>query len=336
MGARVKCMIVTETPLRISLAGGGTDMPECYNDHGSQIVSCAINKFIHVVVKQRYDDAICLNYSKKEVVDSVDAVKHGLIREAMRLAGVNRGIEVTTLADIPSEGSGLGSSSSVSVGLLNALHCYRGIQLPARELAEQACEIELTRLGKAMGKQDAYIAAYGGLREFHFGPGDRATVREIDLAPDRRLQLERQMLVFYTGMTRKASTILEKQREGIGARRTELDILRKLSDTLVNDFDDGKLDSLGRVVRDGWQAKRMLANGISSDSIETMIAAALKAGAGGAKVCGAGGGGFVLVVCEPENQTAVRQALRNYRELPIRISAAGSRVVFNIHREPWS
>ena len=192
-------MIITETPLRVSFAGGGTDLPEYYNDHGDRIVSCAIDKFVYVIVKQRYDDAIYINYSKKEIVDSVDAIEHELVREAMLLAGISRGIEITTLADIPSEGSGLGSSSTVTVGLLNALHLYRGVQLSASDLAEQACEIELTRLGKAMGKQDGYIAAYGGLREFRFGPGDTATTRRIGLSPDQRRHLERHLLMFYTG-----------------------------------------------------------------------------------------------------------------------------------------
>ncbi len=256
------------------------------------------------------------------------------MRETMRLAGVDRAVEVTTLADIPSEGSGLGSSSSVTVGLLNALHCYQGVQLSASELAEQACEIELTRLGKAMGRQDAYIAVYGGLREFRFGRGDTATTRRIGLSPDQRRQLEGRLLVYYTGIARRAETILKKQREETGARRAELDTIRKIAETLANDLDAGKVDSLGRFVRDGWEAKRMLTDGIGSERIETMITAALEAGADGAKVCGAGGGGFVLVVCRPENQPAVREALGIYRELPVRISSTGSRVVFNIHQEP--
>ena len=334
MDGEGKRVIVSETPLRISFAGGGTDLPEYYNGHGGRIVSCAIDKFVYVIVKRRYDDMICLNYSGRQTVDSVDAVEHELVREAMRFTGVDRGVEITTIADIPSEGSGLGSSSSVTVGLLNALHCFQGVQFSARELAEQACEIELTRLGRAMGKQDAYIAAYGGLREFRFGHDGTTTTRRIGLSSDQRRRLEQHLLVYYTGVTRKANAILEKQREGTGARRAELDTIRKLAETLANDLEAGELDSLGRILREGWEAKRVLTDGVSSERIETMITTALEAGADGAKVCGAGGGGFVLVVCRPENQPAVREALGNYRELPVRISGMGSRVVLDIHREP--
>ena len=334
MDGEGKRVIVSETPLRISFAGGGTDLPEYYNGHGGRIVSCAIDKFVYVIVKRRYDDMICLNYSGRQTVDSVDAVEHELVREAMRFTGVDRGVEITTIADIPSEGSGLGSSSSVTVGLLNALHCFQGVQFSARELAEQACEIELTRLGRAMGKQDAYIAAYGGLREFCFGHDGTTTTRRIGLSSDQKRRLEQHLLVYYTGVTRKANAILEKQREEIGARRAELDTIRKLAETLANDLEAGELDSLGRILREGWEAKRVLTDGVSSERIETMITTALEAGADGAKVCGAGGGGFVLVVCRPENQPAVREALGDYRELPVRISGMGSRVVLDINREP--
>ena len=328
-------MIITETPLRISFAGGGTDLPEYYRDHGGHIVSCGIDKYIYVIAKQRYDDAIYVNYSKKEIVSSVDEIEHGLVREALKLAGVSQGIEITTLADIPSEGSGLGSSSSVTAGLLNALHLYKGTQLSAGELAEQACEIELTRLNKAMGKQDAYIAAYGGLREFQFGPGDAAATRRFQLGVDARRDIERRLMMFYTGVTRQANPILEEQRAGIEDSLTELGDIRDLAGRLADDLVAGRTDTLGGILREGWEAKRQLAEGVSTGDIESMIDGALAAGADGAKICGAGGGGFVLVVCTPEHQAAVRAALGEYRELPVRISGTGSRVVFNIHREPW-
>ena len=323
-------MIITETPLRISFAGGGTDLPEYYRDHGGRIVSCAIDKYIYVIAKQRYDDAIYVNYSKKEIVSTVDEIEHGLVREGLKLAGVSHGIEITTLADIPSEGSGLGSSSSVTVGLLNALHLYKGTQLSAKELAEQACEIELIRLNKAMGKQDSYIAAYGGLREFHFGPDDATATRQLPLEADARREFERRLMMFYTGITRKANPILEEQRAGIEDRLVELGSLRDLAGELADEFDAGRIDSLGRILRAGWEAKGTLAEGVSTGAIETMINDALAAGADGAKVCGAGGGGFVLVDCAPEYQAAVRTALGDYRELPVRIS--GTALAWGCHR----
>jgi D-glycero-alpha-D-manno-heptose-7-phosphate kinase len=162
-------MIITQTPLRIGLLGGGTDLPDYYREHGGRVLNCAIDKYIYVIVKQRFDDDIYVNYSKKEIVSRVDDLEHELVREAMRMTGVTRGIEITTLADIPSGGSGLGSSSAVTVGLLHALFAYQGHQVSAEELAQRACTIEIERCGKPIGKQDQYIAAFGGIRDIRFG-----------------------------------------------------------------------------------------------------------------------------------------------------------------------
>lgn len=328
-------MIITQTPLRISFAGGGTDMPNYFREHGATVINCAIDKYVYVIIKRRYDDAIYINYSKKEIVDSVDAIHHELVREAMRIAGIDSGVEITTLADIPSEGSGLGSSSSVTVGLLNAFHLFQGNQMTAETLARQACEIELERLKKPMGWQDAYIAAYGGLREFRFGPSDAVESEAIELAREARLDLQRRLMMFFTGMIRQASPILQEQRDGIAKTRAELDSLSALADELAQDLRRGNIGALGTTLRKSWEAKRKLAHGVTNPTIDAMIGAALDAGAEGAKICGAGGGGFALIVCPPERQAAVRHALKNYRELPVRISHSGSRAVFNIHEEPW-
>src|SRR5579863_7693721 len=186
-------MIITQTPLRIGLLGGGTDLPSYYLEHGGRVLNCAIDKYIYVIVKQRFDDEIYVNYSKKEIVSNVADLEHELVREAMLMTGVTRGVEITTLADIPSAGSGLGSSSSVTVGLLNALFTYQGHSLSAVELAELACEIEIERCGKPIGKQDQYIAALGGIRDFHFGPGDGVLHGEVRLEPSGLLSLQQQV-----------------------------------------------------------------------------------------------------------------------------------------------
>ncbi len=185
-------MIITQTPLRIGLVGGGTDIPSYYREHGGRVLNAAIDKYVYVIVKQRFDDDIYLNYSQKEIVGRVEDVRHDLVREAMHMAGVRRGVEITTLADIPSAGSGLGSSSAVTVGLLHALFAYQGMQVSAAELAERACTIELDRCGKPIGKQDQYAAAFGGICDMHFGPGDRVNVERIRLEarPHRQLQGE--------------------------------------------------------------------------------------------------------------------------------------------------
>ncbi len=176
-------MIITQTPLRVGLVGGGTDLPSYYREHGGRVLNAAIDKYVYVVVKQRFDDDIYLNYSQKEIVSRVEDLRHDLVREAMHMAGVRHGVEITTLADIPSAGSGLGSSSSITVGLLQALFAYQGVQLSAQELAERACAIEIDRCGKPIGKQDQYAAAYGGICDLRFGPGDRVAVEQIRLEP---------------------------------------------------------------------------------------------------------------------------------------------------------
>src|SRR5271154_1802475 len=189
-------MIITQTPLRIGLLGGGTDLPSYYLEHGGRVLNCAIDKYIYVIVKQRFDNEIYVNYSKKEIVSRVEDLEHELVREAMLMTGVTSGVEITTLADIPSAGSGLGSSSAVTAGPLNALFTYRGQNVPAAELAERACEIEIERCGKPIGKQDQYISALGGIRDLRFGPGEEVAPDEIRLEPAELRSLQQQIMLF--------------------------------------------------------------------------------------------------------------------------------------------
>ena len=222
-------MIITQTPLRIGLVGGGTDLPDYYREHGGRVLNCAIDKYVYVIVKQRFDDDIYLNYSKKEIVSRFEDLEHELVREAMLMTGVAKGVEITTLADIPSAGSGLGSSSAVTVGLLHALFAYQGRQVSAEELAERACTIEIDRCGKPIGKQDQYIAALGGIRDIRFGPGEAVVAEELGLSSAERRALQQNILLFYTGITRRADSILAEQNTNIKATRPELDLLRDLA-----------------------------------------------------------------------------------------------------------
>jgi D-glycero-alpha-D-manno-heptose-7-phosphate kinase len=216
-------MIITQTPLRIGLLGGGTDLPGYYRKHGGRVLNCAIDKYVYVILTQRFDDDIYVNYSKKEIVSHVDDLEHELVREAMRMTGVSNGVEITTLADIPSTGSGLGSSSAVTVGLLHTLYAYQGRQVTAEELAERACTIEIDLCGKPIGKQDQYIAAFGGIRDIHFGPGEEVVADEIALSMVERRTLQQQIMLFYTGITRRADPILAEQTANIEATRPQLD-----------------------------------------------------------------------------------------------------------------
>jgi len=329
-------MIVTQTPLRIGLVGGGTDLPEYYVEHGGRVLNCAIDKYVYVIVKQRFDDDIYVNYSKKEIVSSVEDLTHDLVREAMLMTGVKHGVEITMLADIPSAGSGLGSSSSVTVGLLHALSAYQGRQLAGEDLAEQACTIEIDLCGKHIGKQDQYIAALGGIRDLHFGPGPNVVAREIELSPFDRRALQRQIMLFYTGVTRSADAILNEQSANIASTLPQLHCLRDLAASTSERLRSGDVESLGSAIRVGWETKRQLASGVSNERIDQAVERALDAGATGVKVTGAGGGGFLLVICPPEHQRAVRRCLHAMKELPVKLDGMGSRVVLNIMRDIWS
>jgi D-glycero-alpha-D-manno-heptose-7-phosphate kinase len=329
-------MIITQTPLRIGLLGGGTDLPSYYRENGGRVLNCALDKYVYVIVKQRFDDDIYVNYSKKEIVRRVEDLEHELVREAMQMTGVTSGVEITTLADIPSAGgSGLGSSSAVTVGLLHALLAYQGRQITAEELAERACTIEIERCGKPIGKQDQYIAALGGIRDIRFGPGDEVAAEELGLSATDRRALQQQIMLFYTGITRSADAILAEQNANVEATRPQLDLLRDLAGFAAERLRSGELDAIGPALRESWEAKRKLASGVSNEQIELAVTRALDAGASGAKLTGAGGGGFLLVICPMERQRAVRQSLADMQELPVKLDPLGSRVMLNVQRDIW-
>ena len=328
-------MIITQTPLRIGLLGGGTDLPGYYREHGGRVLNCALDKYVYVIVKQRFDDDIYVNYSKKEIVSRVDDLEHELVREAMQMTGVANGVEITTLADIPSAGSGLGSSSAVAVGLLHALLAYQGRQVSAEELAERACTIEIERCGKPIGKQDQYIAALGGIRDIHFGPGEEVVAEELGLSAAERRALQQQIMLFYTGVSRSADPILAEQNANVESTRPQLDLLRDLAGFAVGGLRSRDVDEIGPAVRESWEAKRKLASGVSNDQIGQAVTRALDAGASGVKLTGAGGGGFLLVICPMERQRAVRESLADMRELPVKLDRLGLRVVLNVLRDIW-
>lgn len=328
-------MIITQTPLRISLAGGGTDLASYYERRGGAVLSTAIDKYIYVIVNQRFDDKIVVGYTRKEIVDTVDEIDHELVREAMRITGTTKGIEVVTLADIPSEGSGLGSSSSVTVGLLNALHQFHGRQVTAEQLAREACEIEIERCGKPIGKQDQYIAAYGGMQFFEFLPDGGVRVEPIPLGGGRRHKLSERMMLFFTDITRQADPILGEQRERTGEHLDQLDGLRDLAYGLKQSLAEGDHDAIGTSLRDGWELKKRLASGISNPQIEEMVALAMRGGATGCKVSGAGGGGFLLTYCRHGSEEPLRQAMADYQEMPFHLERIGSKVIFNLEGYEW-
>ena len=326
-------MIVVQTPLRISFLGGGTDFRDFYTQEEGCVVSSAIDKYIYAIIKKRFDDKIRVGYTRTELVDNLDQLQHELVREALRLTGITRQVELSTMGDIPSEGSGLGSSSTVTVGCLHAMYAYQGHLVDAETLARQACAIEIEILGKPIGKQDQYIAAYGGLRFIRFKPDGTVEVEGVSISEELRRALNERLMLFFTGITRQASSILQEQVTQIRARMTILRELKALAIEGRRYLEQGQLDALGMALDRGWAAKRQLASGISNSEIDEMYLAARRAGALGGKITGAGGGGFLLLYCPPKFQDAVRYALRGLRELPFRLERDGTKVIFNARRD---
>jgi len=321
-------MIISRTPLRISFAGGGTDLSAFYKNQPGAVTSTAINKYLYVTINKKFDNRIRVSYSKTENVDHVDDLHHGLVREAMKLTGLDRGVEITTIADIPSRGTGLGSSSSLTVGLLNALYAYQGIMRSRQTLANEACQIEIDILGEPIGKQDQYIAAYGGIQYIQFNPDESVYVDPVICSPKTKLALEKHMLLFYTGITRKASKILTKQIKNTGKKSENLKKMKELSEKVRDSICKNKVNDVGKYLHRGWLYKKELANGISNPIIDEYYEKALSVGALGGKILGAGGGGFLLIFCELKNQERVKMALKELPVVPIKLEPQGSKIIY--------
>jgi D-glycero-alpha-D-manno-heptose-7-phosphate kinase len=325
-------VIIVQTPLRVSFFGGGTDFRDFFYEEGGCALSTAIDKYIFVTIKQRFDHWLRIGYTRTELVEDVHAIQHDLIREALRKTGIARGVEITTMGDIPSAGSGLGSSSTVTVGALHAMYAYLSEIVPAERLAREACEIEIDILGRPIGIQDQYIAAQGGFRFMEFGPGNRVVCERLELAPELRRRLNENLLLFYTGTTRQAADILTEQRNNLNDRRAVLRELKAMAYDARTLLQTGKFDTFGVRLHESWLLKQRLARGISNGTIDAIYAAARRAGAVGGKITGAGGGGFLLLYCPWEKQHCVREALANLQVLPFQFEQDGSKVIFNYRR----
>ena len=259
-------MIIVQAPLRTSLFGGGTDFPGYFLEQGGCVLTSAIDKYIFVTIKRRFDEKLRVGYTRTELVDSVDEIQHELIREAFRLTGIDRGVELNTMGDIPSQGSGLGSSSTVTVGALHAAYALQRRLVTAEDLARQACRIEIDILGKPIGIQDQYIAAYGGLRFFEFlaGTGEVRTTR-IDLDAATQRQLNHNLLLFFTGVTRQADSILSEQKANLRHREAVLGEMKTLAHAACNALQAGNVDAIGELLHESWLLKKQLASKISND-----------------------------------------------------------------------
>jgi D-glycero-alpha-D-manno-heptose-7-phosphate kinase len=325
-------VIIVQTPLRISFFGGGTDFPSFFQEEGGCVLSSAIDKYIFVSVKERFDNKLRVGYTQTEMVDGVDEIQHELIRESLRLTGIHSSLEVTTMGDIPSEGSGLGSSSTVTVGALHAMYTYLGEIISAEQLAREACKIEMDILKKPIGIQDQYIAAYGNLRYFEFLPDGQVKVEKINLNPESRRAFNDRFLLFFTGFSRKADNILKEQKENIRGRIAILREIKQMVHEARKVLDCGDFDTFGRLLHESWKLKKNLAGSITNGAIDDMYELARRSGAIGGKITGAGGGGFLLLYVPYEKQLAVREALCELQELPFRLESDGTKVIFNYRR----
>jgi D-glycero-alpha-D-manno-heptose-7-phosphate kinase len=324
-------MIIVQTPLRVSLFGGGTDFPTFYREHGGCVLTSAIDKYIFVTIKKRFDDKLRVGWTRTEMVDTIDEIQHELIREALRKTGIIKGVEISTMGDIPSEGggTGLGSSSTVTVGALHAMYALRRQLVLSEQLAREACDIELDILGKPIGIQDQYIAAYGGLRFMEFNGDDTVTSHEIELDKRSMRYLNESFLLFFTGMTRKAENILTEQKANINGRLSVLCEMKHIAGIAYQELQQGRLEAIGQLLHESWLLKKRLASQVSNGTLDEMYETARKAGAVGGKISGAGGGGFLLLYCPQERQEAVRDALSGLQELPFRMGQDGSKVIFD-------
>ena len=293
------------------------------------MLSTTINKYMYVAVNPRFDDTLRVAYTRTEIVDSLDELQHELVREALRLVGIKKGVEVVTIADVPA-GTGLGSSSSLTVGLLHALYAYTGKFVSRERLAREACEIEIERLGHPIGKQDQYAAAYGGLNFIRFNPDDTVFVEPVICSPEVKKELFDSLLIFYTGLRRSSGSILSEQARRSEEKREVLVRLSELAEAGREALGRGDLEGFGLLLHEGWQLKRTLASGISRPEIDAWYKAARAAGALGGKVLGAGGGGFLLLFCPQDRKQHVRASLSKLglRELQVAYEPQGSRLIY--------
>ena len=320
-------MVITRTPFRISFAGGGTDLKSYYQTGYGAVVNATIDKYMYITVNKRFDDSIRVSYSTTEIVDRVEDIRHDIVREALKMVGIEKGIEITSISDIPA-GTGLGSSSSFAVGLLNALYTYIGQQRSAHELAEKACRLEIETLGHPIGKQDQFAAAYGGLNYFRFNQDESVEYKPIKLSAADYAAMDGQLSMWYTGISRSADSILKKQSEDTAAKLAVLDAMRQQADEMQRELcTNGYSDSFARALRQGWEMKKSITGAISNGTIDALYEKAMQSGAKGGKILGAGGGGFLLFCCEPENKAKLAESL-GLQELHFRFTNHGSRVVF--------
>jgi D-glycero-alpha-D-manno-heptose-7-phosphate kinase len=323
-------MIITRTPFRISFVGGGSDMETFYSKHQGAVLSTSINKYMYISShKFFFKDQVRVKYSKTETVERIDDLKHPILREALKKAGLKGGIEISSIADIPA-GTGMGSSSSFTVGLLHNLYAIKRQYVSSEELAEGACEIEIDILREPIGKQDQYAAAVGGLNIFYFNPDSSVRIEPLYIKNEVYEKLQENLVMFYTGSQRNASDILTEQKKNASQEdkfivlKSMVGLVRELRDSLYNE----RINDFGKLLHENWILKQKLASNISNKDIEEIYNTGLKSGAEGGKLLGAGGGGFFLFYCEKHKQQKLKDSLKHLYNFEFKFDQDGSKLIY--------
>ena len=315
----------------MSFVGGGSDLPVFYRRFGGAVVSTAIDKFVYISVNKKFDDRIRVSYSKTEEVPAVARIKHPLVREALKLLNIPGGIEITSIADIPARGSGLGSSSAFTVGVLHALHAFANRYASAEQLARESCKIEIERCGEPIGKQDQFAAAFGGFNFIEFYPDDSVSVEPIICRRETLQELQDNTIVFYTGITRSASTILKTQQHVVASEKGKQKVLCRMVEfarELKAELQKNNVGAFGEIIHENWVLKRSLTPNVSSSAIDTWYERARKAGATGGKLLGAGSGGFLMFYAPQDRHDAITRALKDLRTMRFGFEPQGSKIIF--------
>lgn len=321
-------MIITKTPFRVSFCGGGSDIADFYREYGGCVLSTTINRYMYLTIHPYFDESrTSLKYSQNEIVNNINDIKHSIFHCVLNEQHIS-GVEISSTADVPS-GTGLGSSSSFTVGLLHTLACYKGRYVSKGRLAEEACKVEIEKLGAPIGKQDQYAAAFGGLNFITFHKDDTVSVEPVITKGRTLRQLQENLVMFYTGLTHDANQILSEQKKNIAKADKTKNLIRmcELARDMKKSLEENEIRDFGAILNESWQKKRELAGSISNARIDELYACAMEYGAGGGKLLGAGGGGFLLFYCPKERQALLREKLR-LKPFPFQFEHDGSSVIY--------
>ncbi len=323
-------MIISKAPLRMSFVGGGSDLPTYYKKHGGAVLSTTIDKYIYVNVNKKFDDGIRVAYSKTELVNNISELQHELVKNSLNFLKIRKGVEITSIADIPSKGTGLGSSSTFTTALLHVLNAYKGNFISKEKLAEDSCKIEIEMCKEPIGKQDQYAASFGGLNIIEFNKDDSVNVMPIITEPKTIKELNDNLLMFYTGISRSASKILMSQSKNLN-EKTQILSMKKMVGLVYDmkrELENNRLDSFGEILDENWKLKKTLSKNISSLDIDDWYSTAKKNGALGGKILGAGAGGFLLLYAHKKNHEKICNSLKNLRKIDFKFENEGSKIIY--------